>query len=258
MIPIQCGDGSRTVLALYDPPASPEARRGVVICSPFAREYFAAYRILRFLARRLSRDGLHVLRFDYYGCGDSGGEFQEGCVESWAGDAETAVAELEAVSGVGSVTLIGVRGGALMASLVAGRSGRIDRLVLWDPVVDPPGFLERAALRSRDAGAVVPSGWPDEGGTAELDGYVYTEEMGRSIRAGSVDPRSWRAVRSLTVVASRASPESFAPLMEEAGAVGVSVDLLHFPWPAPWSGQDDFLAGAVPLDAIQAIGEALR
>lgn len=257
MIPIKCGEADRSLLGLYDPPGPGSARDAVVICNPWAGEYFAAYRVLRFLARRLSRAGHHVLRFDYYGCGDSGGVFTDGTVEGWSRDAATAVEELRAVSGARRTTVLGARGGALIASRLASRRSDVHRIVMWDPVLDGAAHLEASVERARREGLQVPPGWPLEGGTAVLDGHLFTDELGRSILEAGVDVGDWEGVRSLLVVASASSPDAYGKLLDRAEERGVTHELLHRPWPTPWGGQEDFLAGALPVEAVEAIVEAL-
>ena len=260
MIPIQCGSAHHTTLAMYDPPESGPGKGGVVICYPWAREYFDAYRTMRFLARRLSQSGHHVLRFDYYGCGDSGGVFTDGGVECWTGDAATAVEELRALSGMRTVTVLGTRAGALIASRLAAERGDVDRIVLWDPIVDPAAYLDEAARRSREAGGVVPEDWPMGANdvTVEFDGYPFTRAMGRSALDNAIDVGAWRSVRSGLVVASVSPPGTYAPMLGRAAERSLALTMLNYPRPTAWNSEDEFLAGAIPLDAVEGIVAGLQ
>ncbi len=210
MIPIQCGTANHTILALHDPPVSGGEKSGIVICYPWTSEYFFCYGALRFLARRLSQSGHHVIRFDYYGCGDSGGVFTDGSVECWTHDAATVTDELQALSGMRTVTVLGVRAGALIASRLAAERSDVDRIVLWDPIVDPAAYLGEAVRRSREAGTVIPEGWPvgDNDVTVELDGFSFTQAMGRSTLNNAIDVGSWRSLQSGLVIASALPPDS--------------------------------------------------
>jgi uncharacterized protein len=98
-------------------------------------EQVFAYRTMRQLAARLVRSGFHVLRFDYFGTGDSYGETGEGDLASWAGDVETAIEELKDMTGAAKVDLVGLRLGAnLSARVAASRLKEIGKLILWEPL----------------------------------------------------------------------------------------------------------------------------
>ena len=73
------GSSARQLFGAYHTPPSTVAERGgAVLCPSWGSEYQASHRILRRLATRLSESGYHVLRFDYYGTGDSAGGRDEG------------------------------------------------------------------------------------------------------------------------------------------------------------------------------------
>src|SRR5260221_12888570 len=97
MTPFQFGSSERRLFGVYDPAAHNTGGlvRAAVICYPSSDEQSHAYRTLRQLAARLSQAGIHVLRFDYYGTGDSAGETGQGNAAGWCRDIETAIAELK-------------------------------------------------------------------------------------------------------------------------------------------------------------------
>lgn len=137
MIPMLIGNADRALHAVFSPSASKRRRRAVVFCPPFGAEYAHTHRAARLLAQRLAAVGYDVLRFDYYGTGDSSGDDHEFTPEGAVEDALAAVDEAKDLSGARRVMLVGMRHGAAVALRVAARVGGVDRLVLWEPVVDP-------------------------------------------------------------------------------------------------------------------------
>jgi alpha/beta superfamily hydrolase len=136
MIPLYFGAGDQQLFGIYEPARrSGGAKRAAVLCNPPGSEYVHAHRAIRNLALRLSKAGLHVLRFDYYGTGDSAGDSDEGNPHRWCDDIEAAMSELKDMTGAMQVTLIGLRFGANLAARVAGRDLRgVEALVLWEPL----------------------------------------------------------------------------------------------------------------------------
>jgi pimeloyl-ACP methyl ester carboxylesterase len=96
---------------------------------------------LRRLAKRLAAAGSHVLRFDYYGTGDSAGELFATTVGGFEADIGAAIHELREVARVGSVRLVGVRLGATFAARAVARSESVNRLTMWDPVVAGAAYV---------------------------------------------------------------------------------------------------------------------
>jgi pimeloyl-ACP methyl ester carboxylesterase len=94
------------------------------------------------ISDRLSRSGFHVMRFDYFGTGDSTGEDHEGDLQGWTEDILRAHDELVRRSGSQRSAWFGLRLGASLAALASPRAARSPRrLVLWDPIVDGPAYL---------------------------------------------------------------------------------------------------------------------
>jgi uncharacterized protein len=136
MTPFHFGSRQRRLFGCYEPPPANVSRvRAALLCHPMDNEQVFAYRTMRQLAARLVRAGFHVLRFDYFGTGDSYGDTAEGDLASWCGDIETAIEELKDIAGATKVNLVGLRLGANLSGRVAAhRREEINKLVLWEPL----------------------------------------------------------------------------------------------------------------------------
>ena len=140
MIPMLIGTAGRPLHAVFTAASGPRQRRAVVFCPSLNDEYTHTYRTGRLLAQRVAAHGAEALRFDYFGTGESAGEDSEFSVSGAVEDTLVAVDEVRDLAKVCLVTLVGLRAGALVAALAAPRSKAVDRLVLWDPVVDDYEF----------------------------------------------------------------------------------------------------------------------
>lgn len=129
---------------MHYPAVGPIRRRvGVVLCQPILWEYQAFYPAFTRLARTLSENGIDVFQFDYFGCGDSEGDIDQGTLEIWLTDVADAVAELRCASGNERTCLIGCRLGGYLALTTALGGGEIDGLVLWNPIISGKKYLRQ-------------------------------------------------------------------------------------------------------------------
>ena len=104
-----------------------------MLCYPWGQEYLRAHRSMRLLADMIAARGCDVLRFDYSGTGDSGGDATTASFVEWESDIETAIDELKDMAGVSRVSLVGLRLGATLAARVAeGRAWYAQRLAGLD------------------------------------------------------------------------------------------------------------------------------
>jgi len=106
---------------------------GVLVVPPIGRERQRILREMANLGRDVAAAGFPVLRFDYRGEGESGGEFSQSTVTTRVADTVAAASELRRRSGVSRVALIGFHIGAVVAALAA-RDAGADLLVCCDPV----------------------------------------------------------------------------------------------------------------------------
>jgi len=154
--PFYFGSPDKPLFGCYHAPRpGPEGKCVVVICQPIGHEYINCHRALRQLAVRLSDSGFPVLRFDYFGCGDSSGSTEEGGLLRWVEDISIAITEARHRAAMAQVCLVGLRLGAALSLIAAAGQGDIESLVLWDPVVTGKEYLrellsvQRELLQSR-------------------------------------------------------------------------------------------------------------
>ncbi len=138
--------GRRLFSVLHLPAAA--SGGGVLVCPPLFHEHARSYRLFALLADALADCGLTVLRFDYYGTGDSAGEDAEFTLAGAHADAACALAALRERVGKAPVAVLGIRGGAIPAAHCAVHAGS-DALWLWQPPASGAECL--ADLQRRDA-----------------------------------------------------------------------------------------------------------
>ena len=129
----------------HRPQQEPPRSSAVVLCYPMGEEYIRFHRAFRQLALQLAASGFAVLRFDFYGCGDSAGDLEQCRLAQWQADLGLAIAEARRRSGFKTVGLIGLRLGATLAAIVAAGRDDIAALVLWDPVPSGTAHLQELA-----------------------------------------------------------------------------------------------------------------
>jgi pimeloyl-ACP methyl ester carboxylesterase len=164
--PIYFGKAGKQLFGAYHPP---QARRpgidAVVLCYPLPQEYMRTHWAMRKLASGLAREGVHVMRFDYLGTGDSAGGAEHYSAAQWCADIKAAVAELLDLSGARKVSLVGLRFGATLAAVAASSGLSVKDLVLWEPAASGGGHLAELEniekIRHRNA-HLRPQKGPDE------------------------------------------------------------------------------------------------
>lgn len=140
--PFFFGSPARRLFAIHHLPEKQGREiRAVLLCNALGREYSDSHWALRQLANALAKKGHHVLRFDYFGTGDSDGETEGFTFEGMREDVVEAAQKLLSLSGCDAVTLVGVRVGGTFLSQMQFPDIKIEELVLWDPIIDGEIFI---------------------------------------------------------------------------------------------------------------------
>lgn len=116
---------------------------GVLFCHPLFEEKLHVHRVLVDFSRLLASSGFAAMRFDYYGDGDSEGEFEESTVESRLIDISSALKFFEHKTCIQRVALLGIRFGATLAAILAEKEGGVDALMLWAPVLKGYNYIQQ-------------------------------------------------------------------------------------------------------------------
>jgi pimeloyl-ACP methyl ester carboxylesterase len=263
MTPFYFGMGRRRLFGIYQPAsvAAGGKSRAVVLCHPWGAEYVHAHRSLRLLAARMSSAGFHTLRFDYFGTGDSSGDAIEADLAGWEGDIETAIEELQDLSGAKCVVLAGMRLGATLAASVAMRRQKdVEALVLWDPVVSGEFYLRGLCVLETANGQPSAKGPASTGGTAtefQVGGFPLTLGMAREIQSLDLSEQiQTTATNTLIVMSER--HQGYEMLQRATGHLRdklLTIEYINDPM--PWIERPDD-AGIVPVNILNRIVSWLK
>jgi pimeloyl-ACP methyl ester carboxylesterase len=255
--PLFFGSADHRLYGVYSPARGTGSRaRSVVMCYPWGQEYLRAHRSMRVLDRQLSAAGCHVLRFDYFGTGDSAGTMVEASCACWEKDIELAIEELKDTSGLPKVTLVGLRLGGLLAARVAVRRPRdVDALLLWDPVMEGTGYLDELtrAETMRRGGKPPQSRAGAQGGGREILGFPLTDALETELRTLDLSAalQAVRARTSVLVSSTAEAADALRRVLDAAPATDKRVE--HVPGEAAWVSDPLLGAGAVPVKLLQQI-----
>jgi len=255
MRPFFFGRSERLLFGTYHAPAVRSPRpSAVLLCNPFGQEAIRAHRIYATLATRLSKAGQHVLRFDYYGTGDSAGDVAEGSQPGWIEDVLEAHEELQASSGVSRVIWVGLRYGATLAVL-AGRSLRrsIEGVILWDPVVDGAAYVKdlgesHTAFMRQDMRNWRPSGPAGSESLGFPLGSTLRHEMGTLDLATGTPPKA----RRVTVLATNQTTYSQG-FRDAVSGWADPIQWSDVATSSPWNSDGAMNSMLVPVDVLDAI-----
>jgi len=217
------------------------ARAAVLMLAPCGDEKRAAYGTFARLARRLAGAGAAVLRFDYYGTGDSAGESADASLSTMKRDAAAAAAELKALVPDAPAALLGVRVGGSLALELAAKLGA-SRAAAVAPVTGGANWLRqergrrqlrRSMVRKEmaaagGAAAEIEAAPLPEGAAEDLDGLPvsakFIEELEAFDLAGGEKIESGPAAL-IVQVSPRKTP---LPEVEKAaGRFGASIRCMH-------------------------------
>jgi len=203
------------IFVIHRTPHAFKAHSGVVLVPPFAEEMNQCRRMLTLLAEALAASGYHVVLPDFYGTGDSEGEFVEASWRGWLEQLNCTVATVQNDYGIDRYSLLGVRAGTLLVADYLQKSrSKPDKLVLWQPVVDGAVYLKQF-LRLRLASDMLAGSKEEDshsmmqllsaGEVVEVAGYALTSAVADGLSSSSlknIEPDSLPATCWIDLVAS--------------------------------------------------------
>jgi uncharacterized protein len=234
----------------------------VLLCNPFGQEAIRCHRMLRILAERLCRAGFHVMRFDYFGTGDSDGDDMEVSLKTWIDDVLRANDEAARLSGNKRYSWFGLRLGANVAAMASARAANPpELLVFWDPVVSGAHYLgslartqiaETRALQESPNRTYPPT---SEVRPSEVLGFPLTPSMLDDIRALSAETFStMRAGRSKIYTSPHAEDTNAIAMQLKASSIPVDEQRINTD--IVWASHEAMNTAIVPTEPLLAIVNA--
>lgn len=250
------GDAGRQLFGAYHAAEqdAPERNLAVVLAYPGMPEYNMAHWMFRRLSGVLSRAGFPTLRFDYYGTGDSAGESEDGTLEHWTRDIETAAREVLDLSGAREVSLVGMRLGASLAARAVAGGLAVRDLVLLDPVVSGKKYLRE--LEGLDRFQRIVRLYPRARPHSELLGFPLPAEVRRDIANLDLLQLAQLDFERFELVATNERPE-YAQFVGRLIAAGKDANLTFVPDDSAQARAAEGQAALLSSKPISAIAEAL-
>jgi len=217
-------------------------------------EYIRFHRAFRQLADRLCNAGFPVLRFDFYGCGDSGGDCGQGQLQQWRRDISTAIAEIRRRCDVAKVGLVGLRLGASLSMIVGAEQGDIDCMVLCDSIIHGRAYFEELQTLHRTMlqfAHVKPKRRIQGEEPVEILGFSYTDAMLRAL--DEIDLLAIRRKPANTILVIDSHVKSNQRLLNEhLQNLDAQVEYQYLPHPQLWTWTRDIKV-LVPHQILQAV-----
>ena len=268
MTPLRLTYGTRELYALHLS-ATAGASRGhaVLMCNPFGQESLRSHRLYRVLGARLADAGFDVMRFDYHGTGDAGGDDAEFDLDGAVRDTRHAAHVLLQRSGARRVSLLGLRLGANIAQLASMDAALVvENLVLLEPLPDGDAYL-RALTEANARGFEEGFGrrWAWDGrarvfnlGGREDDilGFALGVQCRAQIRDGLARTRldPGRCARALVLAANPADYAQWGAGQDEAGR---EVTVLAAESGVDWATNSALNSAIVPRHWVERVLDVL-
>ena len=250
------GPSGKALFGCHHAPVSGPARdHGVVLCYPMGQEFIRAHRAFRQLALRLSRVGFHVLRFDYYGSGDSAGDSSEGDTRQWISDIATAVDEVKHSLGISKVSMVGLRLGASLSLLAGARRSDVKSTVLWEPVVNGKDYVhELTALHHHWLLGVksISKQLGKNNTDFEVLGFPMTDVLRSDLEEIDLLGIQKPPADNILILQSEKKASSLQ-LGEHLGKLGVNYTYHHLPEQRVWLKGKEMFKSLVPNQTLQRI-----
>lgn len=242
------GESDSQLYGVYHAPGSGDhTNRALLMCYPAGHEYLRIHRCYRQIASQLNDLGFHVLRFDYFGTGDSAGDHDDISAERWVSDTLAAMDELRSISGVRKIDVLGARFGGLIAANACAQDKQIRELLLWDPCLSGASFV--AEMRDELVNTATPhSNFIDQDHGLNFNGYRFSESGLTSLEAAVYPAEYVKTPRRLSVIGDSKIALGSQPLDINHSLYDGRID---------WNGLDAIGGLFLPSQAVKEIVDIL-
>ena len=254
--PFYFGNSVQSLFGVYHPPKIGIARDvGVILCYPTGEDYIRSHRAFVRLAALLSSAGFHTLRFDYYGCGDSGGDSDQGGIRQWLDDISTAIEELKSGSDANQICLVGLRLGASLAMMAGAERDDVDGLVLWNPIISGRKYVQELITAYQEKARKFFPGLECRSkgeGYGEALGFPLPDSMLKDLEKLDLFATQLKVAHKILFIESSDASEDIR-FREHMKGIGVSLRYKRIPGFEPWVERDNWGQGMVPMKILQFV-----
>lgn len=209
-------EAARLFGAWHPPDPSGSRTTGVVVCPSMGQEAVGGHPLCRRLAVVLAGYGYPVLRFDYFGTGDSLGESHEVTIDGCLDDIDTAVDEMRRRSGCPRICLVGLRFGATLAILSGSLRRKLDAIAALNPVTNGRAYVVELRRVETEAWTVL----------GDAPAALLAAEQARALTGMAFSERFLAAVEAVDLMSLGVRPADRICLFDD-GAVGSVVSPLR-------------------------------
>lgn len=237
-------------------------KRRLLVLPPFGEELNKCRALLTRTAAALCGAGVETLLVDLHGTGDSSGEFG---AARWAHWLDELAFALDLLGQDAPITLFAVRSGALFVpELLARRPGRVERALLWQPVLNGDQFLKQLlrlrVMASKFAGVEESVAGLQQafarGEAVEVAGYDIDAALATALSAVKVGAAAVQGLAGLDIVEFMSGTDSTLPVQQlvaaSAAAGGTAraevVDCEQF-----WASQELAQPAAAIASAVRSV-----
>ena len=250
MEPFFFGSSDVPLYGVYHPAQGPvDHGHPIIICSSIGQEYMRSHRALRQLANLLNRQGFPVFRFDYRGCGDSGGDCEQFTVADWVEDVKAGAAEACELLDATECSLVGLRLGGLLACLAAPDIDGIKNVVLWDGIADGAAYKAEILRLIESSNESLANFVSDDGGL-HYNGFFLSGKCVSDIEAINLENGYPRPADVYQVVSS---DTALNRRLQEAWKSNPGYRYRYVEAPGDWNSVDSFGGILLPQPVIQSI-----
>jgi alpha/beta superfamily hydrolase len=251
--PCYFGDPDKPLLGCYHAPESDADRDcAVVLCYPMGHEYIQFHRACRLLAASLALNGFPTLRFDFYGCGDSSGNDEDGRIQQWLTDISSAIKHIKNQCRARKICLVGLRLGGTLSMIAGAQRGDIDGLALWDPVVQGKSYIAELQTLHNEMLArahLIPKANERQ---TEILGYLLTDDLRLELENIDLQVVKEKPANNMLVIESHKTGNQ-QQLSIRLKNLHANVKYLNLPHPQFWTWMEDFSHIVVPQAVHHAI-----
>lgn len=179
------GEGANARLMTSHGPWSKLKKTGgtaIILLPPFAEEMNRCRRLMKLTQDALASAGQCSVSIDYFGTGDSAGEFAQARLAHWEADVLSAC-EAARHAGAASVSLLGFRFGALLAADVAHTIPNLKHIY----AVAPQESFQRAIRQFVRIASAIPDLAQDSSTGLRVPGAAKRLENGETVQIGGYE-----------------------------------------------------------------------